>query len=175
MPNRRVFYWFVEAAAPVDPATADLVLWTNGGPGCSGLFGLLEEMGPFRPTKDGGSLAANPYAWNRLSNIVYVEVPVGVGFSYSGDPEDYRTGDQVNESMNLGATIRRLYQLHTATDIKRRTNKFIAPSRHPQVTAQDNLRTVQAFFERFPHLRANDFYLASESYGGCVCMDASIG
>ena len=37
-----------------------------------------------------------------------------------------------------------------------------------QVTAQDNLRTVQAFFDRFPHLRANDFYLASESYGGCV-------
>ena len=102
MPNRRVFYWFVEAAAPIDPATAPLTLWTNGGPGCSGLFGLLEEMGPFRPTKDGGALAANPYSWNRLSNIVYVEVPVGVGFSYSGDPKDYRTGDQVHRSMNPG-------------------------------------------------------------------------
>jgi carboxypeptidase C (cathepsin A) len=93
--HRRVFYWYVEAAAPVDPASAPLTLWTNGGPGCSGLFGLLEEMGPFRPTKDGKALEANPLSWNRLSNIVYIEVPVGVGFSYSHDPKDYRTGDQV--------------------------------------------------------------------------------
>jgi len=52
-------------------------------------------MGPFRPTKDGMALAENTLSWNRLSNIVYVEVPVGVGFSYSHDPKDYRTGDEV--------------------------------------------------------------------------------
>lgn len=93
--DKRVFYWFVEAAAPLDPASAPLTLWTNGGPGCSGLFGLLEEMGPFRPTKDGNALVANPLSWNRLSNMLYVEIPVGVGFSYSHDAKDYRTGDQV--------------------------------------------------------------------------------
>lgn len=39
------------------------------------------------------------------------------------------------------------------------------------MTAQDNLRVVQAFFDRYPHLRSNDFYLASESYGG-TCVGA---
>ncbi len=70
-------------------------------------------MGPFRPTKDGMALAENPLSWNRLSNIVYVEVPVGVGFSYSHDPKDYRTGDEVglvwvcNQSWkSLGARVR---------------------------------------------------------------------
>lgn len=64
---------------------------SNGGPGCSGLLGLLTEHGPFR-TSSNGSLEYFPFAWNNAANILYVEAPVGVGFSYSSNPNDYSTG-----------------------------------------------------------------------------------
>ncbi|OQR83472.1 serine protease family S10 [Achlya hypogyna] len=73
-----MFYWLVEAQE--DPASAPLVLWLNGGPGCSSLNGLFTEVGPFVVNGD-LTLTANPYAWTRKANIVFVESPVGVGFS----------------------------------------------------------------------------------------------
>lgn len=73
-----IYFWFVESQST--PATDPLLLWTNGGPGCSGLTGFMTEHGPFRPTPD-GKLQLNPYAWNRLANVLYIEQPVGVGFS----------------------------------------------------------------------------------------------
>eukprot|EP00966_Prymnesium_polylepis_P298474 6897413-Prymnesium_polylepis.1 len=74
----KIFFWLVESQG--QPSTDPILLWTNGGPGCSGLTGFLTEHGPFRPTKD-GALELNPNAWNRVASIVYVEQPVGVGFS----------------------------------------------------------------------------------------------
>jgi carboxypeptidase C (cathepsin A) len=55
--------------------------------------GFMTEQGPFKPNAD-LSLSLNEYAWNQISNMVYIESPAGVGFSYSTDPEaDYTTGD----------------------------------------------------------------------------------
>jgi len=76
--NGSIFYMYVEAME--NPDTAPLLWWTNGGPGCSGFNGFMEEQGPFRPNKE-GTLDLNPYAWNQKVNMVYVEQPVGVGFS----------------------------------------------------------------------------------------------
>merc|ERR550539_2160935 len=76
--NGEIFYWYVEAQEA--PATAPVVWWTNGGPGCSGMNGFLEENGPFRPNKR-GTLNLNPFSWNTNANMVFVEQPVGVGFS----------------------------------------------------------------------------------------------
>jgi len=73
-----IFYWLV-LAIKVDPATAPLTWWTNGGPGCSGLIGKLTENGPFQPQKD-GTLALREFPWNDYSNIVFVEQP-DVGFT----------------------------------------------------------------------------------------------
>lgn len=95
-PTKHIFYWYVEpdgSSTGVDPATAPLSLWTNGGPGCSGLFGFLAENGPYRPTKGGAELEWNSMSWNTLSHMVYVEIPVGVGFSYSDDKAEYHIGD----------------------------------------------------------------------------------
>jgi len=79
----KIFYWFVESQG--NPDSDPLMLWTNGGPGCSGLAGLMTENGPFRPNKD-GTLDENKFSWNKIANMVFVEQPVGVGFSQaSGD------------------------------------------------------------------------------------------
>lgn len=78
-----------------DPSNDPIAFWTNGGPGCSGLLGFLTEQGPFRPNKD-LTLSFNDYSWNTISNMVFIEAPCGVGFSYSDDPEgtgDYHTDD----------------------------------------------------------------------------------
>lgn len=92
--GRALFYWFVEADV-ADSASAPLTLWLNGGPGCSSVGGgMLSELGPFYPTPNGRHLLKNPYSWNKVSNMLFLESPAGVGFSYSNTTDDYRTGDQ---------------------------------------------------------------------------------
>ena len=88
--KRRIFYWYFESQK--DPTTDPVVLWTNGGPGCSGLIGMGTEHGPFFIDRD-GDLTMNPYSWNTIANMLYIEQPAGVGFSYSKTLSDYRTGD----------------------------------------------------------------------------------
>lgn len=71
-------------------------MYSNGGPGCSGLLGALTEQGPFRTDQKDMTLSLNPYAWNNIANMVFIEAPVGVGFSYSDEPDgdDYTMGDE---------------------------------------------------------------------------------
>jgi len=89
--TKHVFYWFMESQN--DPSTDPVVFWTNGGPGCSGFIGLLQENGPFQVLED-LTLSENDYSWNLYANMLYVESPVSVGFSYSDDPEtDYQCSD----------------------------------------------------------------------------------
>lgn len=82
------FYWMVECEGCEDPQSAPVALWTNGGPGCSGLTGFMTEQGPFRPQAN-GTLRKNDYAWNQVANMLFIEQPVGVGFSYSNTRTDY--------------------------------------------------------------------------------------
>eukprot|EP00624_Nannochloropsis_granulata_P001308 evm.model.NODE_16386_length_9479_cov_30.199177.2 len=90
--EKNIFYWYVEAEEK--PDEAPLVFWTNGGPGCSGLFGFMNENGPFRPTVDGRAVHLNPYSWNKIANMLFVEQPVTVGFSYTDNPKDLVFGDK---------------------------------------------------------------------------------
>ncbi|WVZ72359.1 hypothetical protein U9M48_020832 [Paspalum notatum var. saurae] len=92
--GRALFYWLVEAAA-VPAESAPLVLWLNGGPGCSSVgYGASEELGAFRIKPDGTGLFLNPYAWNKVANILFLDSPAGVGYSYSNTTSDlYTAGD----------------------------------------------------------------------------------
>uniref|UniRef100_A0A803L1G5 Serine carboxypeptidase-like 45 n=1 Tax=Chenopodium quinoa TaxID=63459 RepID=A0A803L1G5_CHEQI len=88
--QKALFYYFVEAE--IDPLTKPLVLWLNGGPGCSSLgVGAFSENGPFRPT--GNRLVTNQYSWNKEANMLYLETPAGVGFSYSTNLSFYQTAN----------------------------------------------------------------------------------
>ncbi|KAM3310233.1 hypothetical protein ACQJBY_031114 [Aegilops geniculata] len=91
--GRALFYYFVES--PGNPAAKPLLLWLNGGPGCSSLgFGAMRELGPFRVNRDNQTLTRNNHAWNNVANVIFLESPAGVGFSYSNTSSDYdRMGD----------------------------------------------------------------------------------
>ncbi|KAL5197694.1 hypothetical protein ABZP36_001206 [Zizania latifolia] len=94
--GRALFYYLAEAVGGGSAASkAPLLLWLNGGPGCSSLgYGAMEELGPFRVMSDGKTLYLNPYSWNHVANVLFLESPAGVGFSYSNTTADYsRSGD----------------------------------------------------------------------------------
>ncbi|XP_044490106.1 serine carboxypeptidase-like 34 [Mangifera indica] len=93
--GRALFYWFFEATE--NPEEKPLLLWLNGGPGCSSIgYGEAEELGPFLTRKGKPELKLNPYSWNKAANLLFVESPVGVGFSYTNTSEDIKQlGDTV--------------------------------------------------------------------------------
>jgi serine carboxypeptidase-like clade 1 len=151
--SKQLHYMFIEAEQPLAPSEAPLVLWLNGGPGCSSLEGFLYEHGPLvvydahsppnsnwdgnvpAPPK-GGTLVRNPWSWSRAANMLYLEAPAGVGFSYSSNPADLNTGDNQ--------------------------------------TATDNLAALHAFFGKFPSFKTNPFYVSGESYGGVYVPTLSL-
>ncbi|XP_065316502.1 lysosomal protective protein-like isoform X1 [Gordionus sp. m RMFG-2023] len=91
---RKLHYWFVESQN--NPKKDPLLLWMNGGPGCSSLDGLLSELGPFHIKDKGDTLYNNPYSWNKVANVIFLEAPAGVGFSYAEDNNYSFNDDEVS-------------------------------------------------------------------------------
>eukprot|EP00887_Chlorella_sp_A99_P005471 scaffold1.g5471.t1 len=122
-----------------DPAKDPVVLWLNGGPGCSSFDGFVYEHGPFRMSFQGGKeaegqrrqvlqLEDNPHSWSTAASVLYVDSPAGVGMSYSETKEDYHTND-TQTAADMDAFLRR-------------------------------------WFELWPELQGNDFFVSGESYAG---------
>ncbi|CAI9115879.1 OLC1v1016890C1 [Oldenlandia corymbosa var. corymbosa] len=101
----QLFYHFIKSES--NPETDPLMLWLTGGPGCSSFSGLAYEIGPikFEPFLYDGSLPKlmiNPYSWTKLASIIFVDQPVGTGFSYArtakaSHSSDLQVSDQLYE------------------------------------------------------------------------------
>ncbi|XP_052202522.1 serine carboxypeptidase-like 13 isoform X2 [Diospyros lotus] len=81
-----LFYYFVKSES--NPKEDPLVLWLTGGPGCSSFSAFAYEIGPLnfeQNQKDGSfpTLVLNPYSWSKAASIIFVDLPVGTGFSYA--------------------------------------------------------------------------------------------
>ncbi|KAJ3068557.1 Cell death protease, partial [Podochytrium sp. JEL0797] len=74
-----LFFWMINARTP--QKTPKLIFWFNGGPGCSSMDGLFLENGPFLATQNGDSLALRDSSWHHAATVVYVDSPVGTGYS----------------------------------------------------------------------------------------------
>ncbi|GKA58471.1 serine carboxypeptidase-like protein [Tanacetum coccineum] len=82
----RMFYYFFQSRNKKD---APVVIWLTGGPGCSSAIGLFYENGPFHLTKN-LSLVWNDYGWDKVANMIYIDQPIGTGFSYTSSEKDIR-------------------------------------------------------------------------------------
>ncbi|KAK4460515.1 Alpha/Beta hydrolase protein [Cladorrhinum samala] len=79
--DKHLFYWFFESRN--DPKNDPVVLWLNGGPGCSSLTGLFLELGPSSIDKK-LKVVNNEFSWNNNASVIFLDQPVNVGYSYSG-------------------------------------------------------------------------------------------
>lgn len=61
-----------------DPTGDPLVLWLNGGPGCSSMIGMVYENGPFVFRPNTTNFELNENAWNKKANLLYITSPQGV-------------------------------------------------------------------------------------------------
>ncbi|URD90647.1 serine carboxypeptidase-like [Musa troglodytarum] len=91
-----LFYYFIPSEGR--PSEDPLLLWLNGGPRCSALSGLVFEVGPlkFVSAEYNGSLpnlVYHPYSWTKVANMIFVDSPVGSGFSFSRRYEGYNAND----------------------------------------------------------------------------------
>ena len=92
-----LFYWYHEATANAE--AKPVILWLNGGPGCSSLGGMFTELGPLVVGMD-GNVTFNPFSWNKLANVLFLEQPAGVGFSYPNLPaNDSTTADDTYHAL----------------------------------------------------------------------------
>lgn len=90
------FYYFVESTK----TNAPLTLWLQGGPGASSLMGAFTENGPYQYDGDTNTVSENPYSWHQESHMLYLDQPVGTGFSYTEDNSSYPTTlEEVSENV----------------------------------------------------------------------------
>ena len=100
-----LFYWYM-GAVPTAPADAPILIWSNGGPGCSAMEGATTEGGAmwlFNAKQSGktafsGDLTRNPYAWNQQAHLLFVDQPRYVGYSTG-------TGKKVTSSKAAGVDM----------------------------------------------------------------------
>ena len=89
------FFWLVKKRqSPTQSLMGDngnnkLIVWLNGGPGCSSMVGMMWENGPFglqeASVGDGYKFPTNDFSWNEAGNVLYVEQPVRTGFSLAAN------------------------------------------------------------------------------------------
>jgi carboxypeptidase C (cathepsin A) len=96
--DSHLFFWLIEAQQ--SPEKAPLIIWLNGGAGCSSMLGLFLENGPFRVQAD-QTLSLNSASWNQKANILFLDQPAGAGFSYTKQEQGKLTVDQIQDQLGI--------------------------------------------------------------------------
>jgi carboxypeptidase C (cathepsin A) len=175
--TRFIHYWFVESQA--NPSKDPVVMWMNGGPGCSSLYGYFYEMGPLHFMSDASNqtdpqLVENPNTWSKIANMLYIESPVGVGFSYSTrGRDDYVTNDTQTAEDNL----RFIINFFSAYSEYKEHDFYISGESYAGVyipTLVDRIRQHNMANNSLDHINLKGFMVGNGCVGTTVgaCSDA---
>ena len=147
----------------------------NGGPGGSSLIGALQENGPCFVNDDSNSTYLNPWSWNNEVNLLYIDQPVQVGFSYD---------TLINGTLDLAPSIEEgffggtLSLSNFSEGVPKQNNTFMVgtfASQNLTYTANSTVHAAtalwhfaQTWFEEFPYYKPHDEKISiwTESYGG---------
>ncbi|CAG9989010.1 unnamed protein product [Clonostachys byssicola] len=77
--EKSLFFWFFESRS--DPLHDPFIIWLNGGPGGSSMFGLFREIGPCLTNSYNNDTISNPHSWTNFANVLFLDQPAGTGFS----------------------------------------------------------------------------------------------
>ncbi|OJJ39353.1 hypothetical protein ASPWEDRAFT_37124 [Aspergillus wentii DTO 134E9] len=91
--GKHMFFWYFDTLN--DPIKDPLTLWMTGGPGVSGMVGMLLELGPCRINPRGEGTHRNPYSWTTNSSMIFIDQPAGTGLSYTDPGTDTPTTSQI--------------------------------------------------------------------------------
>lgn len=91
--DSNLFFWYFPCKNDNLTASAPLVIWLQGGPGASSMFGLFTENGPYVFNK--GKLHYRYYSWTNYFNVLYIDNPVGTGFSFTKSDDGYATNQTI--------------------------------------------------------------------------------
>ncbi|KAF6085624.1 carboxypeptidase vitellogenic like [Phyllostomus discolor] len=105
--NSNLFFWFFPAE--MQSSTAPVVVWLQGGPGSSSLLGVFMEHGPFVVTKN-LTLYLRDFAWTSTLSMLYIDNPVGAGFSFTDDPQGYAVSED-DVARDLFSALMQFFQL----------------------------------------------------------------
>lgn len=92
--SKKIHYLFFEAQNGDE--NAPVLIWFNGGPGCSSMLGFMQENGPYKLESGGTKFHKSAHSWNREANVLYIEQPAGVGYSYCEGLKDCTFDDHTS-------------------------------------------------------------------------------
>ncbi|XP_050304830.1 venom serine carboxypeptidase-like [Anthonomus grandis grandis] len=121
--DSNLFFWFIPSQNNYEEDP--VLLWLQGGPGASSLFGLFVENGPYVVT-NGENVSFREHSWTKNHSVLYIDSPAGTGFSFTN-------GGYAQNQTKVG---------------------------------EDLYEALLQFFQLFPELQKNEFFVTGESYGG---------
>ncbi|KAI1853873.1 hypothetical protein JX265_012558 [Neoarthrinium moseri] len=104
-----LFFWFFPSTN--EAAKEEVVIWFTGGPGCSSMVALLQENGPLTWQPGTYKPQANPWSWHHLSNVIWIDQPVGTGYT-TGTPTARNEFDVADQFRGFWKNFVDLFGMH---------------------------------------------------------------
>ncbi|KAJ2162685.1 hypothetical protein GGF46_000410 [Coemansia sp. RSA 552] len=191
-PDRHLFYWFFEARQPRRPKQqTPLILWLNGGPGCSSMSGLFGGVGPCTVDSSGNGTTINENSWNINANILFLDQPANTGYSYGG-----RVTNTRDAASDVVTFLRRFYlqypqyslsQLHVTGEsyaahyvpavaaqiLSENTNPWRRRLPLASIAVGNGLFDMALQYQYLPQMACNSTYVSIANATTCDAMNAA--